>query len=69
MKIECPSYDFECPYYDLETGNCNMIYDGGDPIEECDAFYWARDFIDDEYNTDVEMDGDIALLIISLEND
>lgn len=68
MKIECPEYDFECPYFDLMTGNCLMAEEGLDPMDECDAFYWLRDCIEDEDDMDVEMDGNIALLIISNKN-
>lgn len=34
----CPMNDFLCPYF--ENGDCRMYdIDGGNPHEECDAFY------------------------------
>lgn len=31
----CPTNDFLCPYF--ENGDCRI--DGGNPHEECDAFF------------------------------
>lgn len=40
--VECPVGDFSCPYY--ENGDCCMSrIDGGDPYEECDAFFGMED--------------------------
>ena len=48
--VECPDGDFTCPYY--ENGDCCMSrIDGGDPYEECDAFFGIEDE-DEEYSWD-----------------
>lgn len=61
-EIMCPVYDCDCPYLMMD-GSCQL---GQEAYMECDEM-WP--FLDEEDELMVEAEGDIALLIISLEND